>query len=44
MECLALRPTSIDEKWRTLGKTYGIEEARCYLGTPVRNNIGNWFM
>jgi len=29
MESLPLRPTYIDEKGRTLGKTYGIQ-VRCY--------------
>jgi len=33
MECLPLWPTYIGEKWRTLGKTYGIK-ARCYWEHP----------
>jgi hypothetical protein len=40
MECLFLWPNYIGEKWRSLGKTYGIK-ARCYwehignLGNPL---------
>jgi hypothetical protein len=33
MECRPLWPTYIDEKGRTLGKTYGIK-ARCYWEHP----------
>jgi len=33
MECLPLWPTYIDEKGRTLGKTYGIK-ARCNWEHP----------
>jgi hypothetical protein len=49
IECLPLWPTYIDEKGRTLDKTYGIE-ARCYWEHPrgthweprehIRNLIG----
>jgi hypothetical protein len=33
MECIPLWPTYIDEKGRTLGKTYGFK-ARCYWKHP----------
>ncbi len=38
MECLYLWPNYIGEKWRSLGKTYGIK-ARCYC-EHIRN-LGN---
>jgi hypothetical protein len=38
MECLALWPSYIGEKGRTLGKTYEIKE-RCYW-EPIGNPLG----
>jgi hypothetical protein len=39
LKCLFLWPTYIGEKWRTLGKTYGIK-ARCYWEHPLGNKLG----
>jgi len=46
IKCLALWPTYKGEKWRTLGKTYGIK-GRCYWEHPwgthwePREHVGN---